>query len=203
MESGASFEEAARHLREEGLTEFDPELDTSGWDSAQKLAVLVARAKEVRYDVSDMNVKGIERVSPLLLRAARPLGLRVKLVAIFRETAGGHVAAVLPAAVPAEGHLGAVRFDDNVVVLRSGEMGEMVCIGKGRGSLPVATAVLNDLLGFFHPSRSWAGRFPRAAGRPAVPLFERHLRIEGGAARITEAPAGDSVPVLDSLRSVE
>jgi hypothetical protein len=41
-------------------------------------------------------------------------------------------------------------------------MGELVYIGTGGGSLPVATAVLNDLIGLYHPSRSWTGRYPRA-----------------------------------------
>jgi homoserine O-acetyltransferase len=199
IESGASFDEAARFLREEGLSEFDPELDTSGWDSAQKLAVLISRVEEARTTASDLFVKGIETLDPALARAAIPLGLRVRLVAVFRSLAEGNEAGVLPAAVPAEGHLGSVRAEDNVVILRSGEAGEMVYIGKGGGSLPVATAVFNDLVGLFHPSRSWSGRFPRASRKPAAPRFGRHLAMRGGTAFFSEAPAPGSVPVLDSL----
>ncbi|MBM3319612.1 MAG: homoserine O-acetyltransferase [Candidatus Eisenbacteria bacterium] len=199
IESGATFDEATRFLREEGFSEFDPELDTSGWDSAQKLAVLLSRAEEARITASDLFVKGIETIDPVLARAAIPLGLRVRLVAIYRSLAEGLEAGVLPAAVPAEGHLGSVRAEDNVVILRSGEGGEMVYIGKGRGSLPVATAVFNDLVGLFHPSRSWTGQFPRPPRKPAPPRFERHLAMRDGTAFFSDAPAPGSVPVLDSF----
>jgi hypothetical protein len=79
-------------------------------------------------------------------------------------------------AVPAEGHLGGVHGEDNVVVLDRGEEGELVQLGRGSGVLPVATAALNDLVGLFHPSRSWTGRYPRAAAPPAAPAFARWFR---------------------------
>jgi hypothetical protein len=85
------------------------------------------------------------------------------------------------------------------VVLRSGEIGEMVYLGKGRGSLPVATAVLNDLIGIFHARRSWTGRYPRAERKPASPHFTRFLSIEEGGPSIVPSPTRSSVPLLDSL----
>ena len=45
MEQGFSFSAALNHARALGISEPDPELDLSGWDTAQKLLILCARAQ--------------------------------------------------------------------------------------------------------------------------------------------------------------
>ncbi|RPJ42495.1 MAG: alpha/beta fold hydrolase, partial [Candidatus Latescibacterota bacterium] len=199
MEEGLSREEAIRRATSLGLIEFGPEIEISGWDSAQKLSVLLARAKGLRYSVGDIPVTGIDRLDERLPRAALHLGLRVRLAALFEERADGPVGGVLPVAVAAESHLGSVRGENNVVVLRSGEMGEMVYIGRGRGGLPAATAVLNDLIGLYHPSRSWTGRYPRASRKLGPVPFRRWLRPAGAGAVVADGPSDDGVPILEAL----
>jgi hypothetical protein len=105
----------------------------------------------------------------------------------------------MPLAVPAEGHLGGVRGENNVIVVDEGEAGEMVHLGLGAGSLPVATAALNDLIGLFNPARSWTGRYPRAEHLPHAPRFVHYLARELGATVITDTPGRGAVPLLDSL----
>lgn len=199
LEEGMDWVAALRGIREEGFTDWDPDLHTSGWDTSQKLAVLLARAKGVRYSSGEITVRGLGEMDPRLPAGALGRGLRVKLVALFEQDGDGPVAGVLPAAVRAESHIGSVHGEDNVVVLRSGEMGEMVYLGKGRGSLPVATAVLNDLIGLYHPSRSWTGRYPRAAEPPRAPRFGRWLVREGGEIRVIDGERPGAVPILESM----
>jgi homoserine O-acetyltransferase len=199
MEHGFSFQAALSHAAGRGLTEPDPELDVSGWDTAQKLGMLIARTEQRRYVAEDLLIGGIERLDPVVVREAARLGLRVKLVGLFERDGATQVAGVLPLAVPAEGHLGAVRDDNNVVVIDGGEAGETVHLGRGAGSLPIATAALNDLIGLFHPARSWTGRYPRAERAPDAPRFAHRLVREGGAAVITDQHTPDGVPLLDSL----
>jgi hypothetical protein len=76
--------------------------------------------------------------------------------------------------------------------------GEMVFLGRGMGDLPVASAVLGDLIGLFHPARSWTGRFPRAAKSPRRPEIARYLALERGSPMIVGAPRAGAVPLLDS-----
>jgi hypothetical protein len=67
----------------------------------------------------------------------------------------------------------------------------------------VATALLNDLIGLFHPSHSWTGRFPPAGFAPAAPEFDRYLAraADGDAATVPAGEAGpDAVPLLESMR---
>jgi homoserine O-acetyltransferase len=200
MEAGEPFEAALAHAAALELTEPDPRLDVSGWDTAQKLLILVTRTLGVRFGVEQLPVRGIADLDPELVREAPRLGLRVKLVGLFQRAADGPpVAAVLPAAVAAQGHLGGVRGADNVIVLAGEETGELVHLGRGGGQLPVATALLNDLIGLFHPSHSWTGRFPPAGFAPVAPEFSRWLVREGGVS-IGERATPGAIPLRDSMR---
>jgi hypothetical protein len=151
-------------------------------------------------------VRGIADLDPVLVEGAPRLGLRVKLVGLLHLGNGRRpVAGVLPLAVPAGGHLGSVRGANNVIVLSGEETGELVQLGQGSGKLPVATALLNDLIGLFHPSHSWVGRFPPAPVAPVPPEFARFLvRAPEVAATVGVAvadhPSPDSVPLLESLK---
>jgi homoserine O-acetyltransferase len=199
VEQGVAFGAALAHATRLDLTEPDPALDVSGWDTAQKLTMLIARAEGRRYLVQDLSVTGITTLDPVLVRDAVPLGLRVKLVGLFARQATRPVAAVLPLAVPAEGHLGGVRGENNVIVVDEGDAGEMVHLGHGAGSLPVATAALNDLIGLFNLKRSWTGRYPRADHAPDVPRFGHYLVHQRGATVISDTAEPGAVPLLQSI----
>lgn len=200
MEAGDPFGAALAQAAALELTEPDPRLDVSGWDTAQKLLILVTRTLGVRFGIEQLAVRGIADVDPVLVREAPRLGLRVKLVGLFQRSGDGPpAAAVLPAAVPAQGHLGGVRGADNVIVLFGEETGELVHLGRGGGQLPVASALLNDLIGLFHPSHSWTGRFPAAGFAPVAPEFSRWLVREGGVS-VGERATPGAIPLLDSLR---
>ncbi|MBP7149012.1 MAG: homoserine O-acetyltransferase [Acidobacteria bacterium] len=198
VEQGYSLASSIAFARALEITEPDPELDVSGWDTAQKLLILASRARELRFSIDGLTVAGIAELDPVLVREAQRLGLRVKLAALFDATADGAVGAVLPVAAPADGHLGGVRGEDNVVVLDGGETGELVYLGRGSGTLPVATAVLNDLLGLYHQPRSWTGAYPPGP-RLLPPRFAHFLAREGGSAVIVDGPAAGAVPLLASL----
>jgi homoserine O-acetyltransferase len=199
MEQGFAFSAALAEAQALGLTEPDPELDVSGWDTAQKLTMLIARAEGRRYLVEDLMVRGLGGVDPVLVREAPQLGLRVKLVGLFERSAPAPIAAVLPLAVPAESHLGGVRGDYNVVVIDGGQDAELVHLGRGAGGLPIAMAALNDLIGLFHPARSWTGRYPRALAPASAPMFAHFLVRQSGATLITDTPEDGGVSLLGSL----
>jgi hypothetical protein len=164
--------------------------------------MLVARATGRRHLVEELAVRGIGGLDPVLVRTAPDRGLRIKLVALYARGERGAVAGVLPLAVPADGHLGGVRGDGNVVVIDGGEQGEVVHLGRGSGSLPIATAALNDVLGLFHPAHSWTGRYPRAELVPAAPRFARFLARPGGAPELVDEDSPGAVPLLSALLSL-
>jgi homoserine O-acetyltransferase len=76
---------------------------------------------------------------------------------------------------------------------------ELVHSGGKAGGLPIAMAALNDLIGLFHPARSWTGRYPRTLAPASAPAFAHFLVRQGGATLITDAPGDGGVPLLGSL----
>jgi homoserine O-acetyltransferase len=193
---GGTLEEGLRRAEEEELTEVDSALDLSGWDTAQKLTILIARAAHKRYAVDDVPTRGIAGIDPDLVRSVAAADMRVKLVAYAQLGREGIRATVRPMAVPRDSHLGVVRNADNVVVLQNAEEGEMVHLGHGAGTLPVATAVLNDLLGVIDPEESWTGRFPAGAGPLEEPSFERWVSVVDGRAVVGDAETDGAIPLL-------
>ena len=196
MTEGLSLREGLDVAVARGLTETDPDLDLSGWDSAQKLSILVTRLLRHRHTLSGMEVKGLDSFDPALARTARRLGLCVKLVAYAQLHSGAPVATVRPMAVPIDSHLGANRDNNHVVVLLSKREGEIVQMGQGAGTLPVATAVLNDLIGVLDTRHSWTGRFPASNEVVGSPVFEEHLLMDESGPVIVKRPTEDSIPVL-------
>jgi homoserine dehydrogenase len=199
MEEGASFGRALRLAIERELTEPDPRLDTSGWDTAQKLGILLARVTGRRYTARNIETIGIDDIDPEWVRAAPRANVRVKLAALALRRGDELQAVVRPLAVPSESHLGLVRDLNHVVVLRDSDGGESVHLGSGAGALPVATAVLNDLIGLFDPRRSWTGRFPPAERAPGAPSFRRWFTLRDGKPSISEKPGRGAIPVADVL----
>ena len=65
--------------------------------------------------------------------------------------------------------------------------------------LPVATAVLNDLIGVFDLSHSWTGWYPAAKGAVAAPQFGQWLVLRDGRPERTGLPAAEGVPILDVI----
>ena len=198
VEEGMTLDEAVESAGEAGLTRPDPELYVSGWDTAQKLTILAARTYKRRFIAEEIAVQGLQDLDPEIVRAATERGYRVKFVGLYGASRESPVLGVLPAAVPAESHLGGIHAENNGVVMDNQLGGEMVFLGRGVGDLPVASAVLGDLVGIFHPARSWTGRFPRAEKSPRPPEFARYLVLERGRPLIVSAPRPGAVPLLDS-----
>jgi homoserine dehydrogenase len=200
IEQGSDLAEAVGIAEARDLTEPDPDLDVSGWDSAQKLSLLLARSTGRRYVGQRIATQGLDSVDPALVRGARALELKIKLVALAQASANGLTATVRPMAVRHDGHLGMVRGVNNVVVTHAPDGGEMVYAGTGAGALPVATAVLNDLIGVFDAEHSWTGRFPPVDAAVDAPTFDRWLVPDGNGLRVEERERDGAVPVLPVLR---
>jgi len=204
VEGGATFDDALATAVDRGLTEPDPQLDLSGWDTMQKLIILVARTLGTRYGQEAIPTRSITGIAPALIQGAPALGLRVKLIGLFvepvtRKDDAPPILGVLPVAVPLEGYLGGARDDNNVLVVDGGEEGELAYFARGGGDVPVASAVLGDLVGLFEPTRSWTGRYPPAERKPVPPRFTHFLQATGGEVRVAEENTADTIPILSSL----
>ena len=142
---GVSFESALRSAQEAGLAEADPSLDIGGWDAAQKLVVLAALAFGEWVPLTGVRVRGIEDVTPERLARARERGRALRLVATAERRARRLELAVEPRELPLDHPLAAVTMEENAVLVRGEDVGELLFRGRGAGARPTATAVLADL----------------------------------------------------------
>jgi homoserine O-acetyltransferase len=178
MEQGVGLHEAVGIAQARDLTEPDPDLDVSGWDTAQKLTLLLTRSTGRRYLGHEIETRGLDSVDPHVVRRASQLDLRVKLVALAQASGDALGATVRPMAVRHDGHLGMVRGTNNIVVTHAPDGGEMVYAGTG----------------------GWTGRFPPVEGDVRAPTFDRWLAPEGDAVRMVETEREGAIPVLPILR---
>lgn len=141
---GMGFDRAVAEAQARGFAEADPRADLSGADAAAK-AVLLARIASGRaLTLDDVSVRGIDGAPPPELHAGA--GLRVRLVArCLLGDDGSCRLSVAPEPVRADDPLGAVRDEENVMIVTAADGSETVLRGRGAGRRPTALAVLADL----------------------------------------------------------
>ena len=161
---GIPFGEALRAAQEAGFAEADPALDIGGWDAAQKLVVLAALAFGEWVPLSGVRVRGIEDVTLERLTRARERGRALRLVAAAERRGRRLELWVEPREVPADHPLAMVSREENAVLVRGDDVGELLFRGRGAGARPTATAVLADLCDVMR------GAGEEAALRPAPAL---------------------------------
>jgi homoserine dehydrogenase len=140
-----SFDAALEAAQVAGLAEADPTLDVGGWDAAQKLVVLAALAFGEWVPLAEASVQGIEDVTPARLSRARARGRVLRLVATAERRSKRLTLAVGPRELPLDHPLAAVTMEENAVLVRGEDVGELLFRGRGAGARPTATAVLADL----------------------------------------------------------
>jgi homoserine dehydrogenase len=144
LAAGRPFAEAIREARERGFAEADSRRDTSGRDSADKVAIL-ARLLGARVAPEDVPFEGIEALDPDDFAFGRRRGWALRLVGSFHDGGAQATAGVAPSFVPESSLLARPRAAENAIVLRSAHAGDVGLIGPGAGGAPTATALLADV----------------------------------------------------------
>ena len=145
MEAGATYEEALREAQARGFAEADPTDDVSGADAAAKMAILATVAFNSRYSLADVEVVGIDRITPLDVAAARELDMVIRLVGMARLLDGKVDVRVGPALVDRHHPLAAVEGAFNAVMLQGDAIREITLEGPGAGGIETASAVIADM----------------------------------------------------------
>ncbi len=145
-EEGEGFDAVLRDAQRLGYAEADPHYDVDGLDAAHKLVLLVHLALDRWITLDDFYVEGIRGIDPIDIHYAREFGLRIKLLAIAKQTAAGIEARVHPTMVPIRHLLADVRGNFNAVFVIGDAVGPTLHTGQGAGMMPTASAVVGDLL---------------------------------------------------------
>jgi homoserine dehydrogenase len=93
-----------------------------------------------------MPKEGIIKISREDIVYAKELGYNIKLLAAGIKKGNEIELSVHPAFIPASHPLSTVKNEYNAVYLKGNAVGELLFYGKGAGSLPTGSAVLEDII---------------------------------------------------------
>jgi len=138
MEQGVDFERAVEEAQKLGIAERDPSGDVLGIDAGYKATILHCVAfKPITFD--EIAVKGIAEVTVDEVKRALSKGKRIRLVATVED----ENVRVAPEEV--SGPL-AVSSNENVALIESDLLGELLIKGAGAGLKETASGVVSDLV---------------------------------------------------------
>jgi homoserine dehydrogenase len=176
---GRAFADALAEARTRGFAEADSTRDTSGRDTADKVAIL-ARLLGVQLSPETIPTHGIDSLEPTDIAYGRRRGLALRLRGFLRIGGASVAAGVAPAFVPEASLLARAQGAENAIVFHGPTTGPVGLIGPGAGGAPTAAALLADVREI---AREGAGRplgRPRTAALTADAEPRRHyLRTDG------------------------
>jgi homoserine dehydrogenase len=144
-EVGEAFQVALAKAQELGFSEPDPSFDISGKDASQKLSILISILKGEHCHPAQIDIRGIEFVTPWDIQFAAEHHWMIKPMATYEEKDGMNFAAVEPVFLSRNSVLASARNEYNALCLDCENIGKQILIGKGAGEMPTASALLSDL----------------------------------------------------------
>ncbi len=142
-DEGLTYEQALAEAREMGYAEADPTYDVKGIDPAIKLVILANTIWHLGARFADVEITGIDQITPDALSLAQSDDATIRLVAEAIPSRG--LLRVSPRMLP-RSHPLVVQGTLNAVTLETDMAGSLTFIGKGAGSIETASAILGDLL---------------------------------------------------------
>jgi homoserine dehydrogenase len=106
LDNGGTMEEAIKEAQRLGAAEADPSHDTHGHDTANKLFIIMKSFANYSGSISDIEVEGIQNISPEQLSRAKLLGNKIKLLASAEHEGNAWKLFVKPTEVNATSFLG-------------------------------------------------------------------------------------------------
>ena len=139
-EAGVTMSQALEEAQRAGYAEADPAYDVKGIDTACKLVIMANWLMGRDATIKDVDIEGIESVTPADVEKAKAKNSVVKLVGTLEDRITVHPALV------EKNHPLAVDGALNAVSFKAKFAGEITLVGKGAGGIETAGAVLRDLI---------------------------------------------------------
>ncbi|MFT7086626.1 MAG: homoserine dehydrogenase [Rickettsiales bacterium] len=142
----ADFSDALKEAQALGYAEADPTFDIEGIDTAHKIALLAAIAKNSIVKFDGMHIEGITKISLTDIKFADELGYKIKLCGIFEDYGNTIKQAVYPCLIEKSNILARVSDSYNCVATLADNADWNWQVGRGAGSKPTASAIIADLV---------------------------------------------------------
>ncbi|MFQ5863462.1 MAG: homoserine dehydrogenase, partial [Candidatus Brocadiales bacterium] len=167
-DQGKTFKEALAMAQMLGYAETNPEADIKGYDTRDKIIVLLQLLYGIFVKKEDVATEGIEFLEKIDFDyASRKLGTNIKLLGSIRRSGGEVTAAVSPIMIKDSHVLSRANGALNAILVESKYCETMCFVGKGAGAGPTANSVVSDII-----SIAGGARFSPGA---EVLRFNKHL----------------------------
>lgn len=150
LERGGTLADAIREAQHLGAAEADPSHDLHGHDTANKLFIILKSFTTYAGTIADIQIQGIQNITPADLTAAKSRGNIIKLVAEAMPSATGWQLTVAPVELPRISFLGSCEGWEMGFEIET-DLYEKICM-KNYEADPVGTsaAVMRDCLEVYH-----------------------------------------------------
>ncbi|HSW48301.1 MAG TPA: homoserine dehydrogenase [Candidatus Saccharimonadales bacterium] len=153
MEAGLDFDTAVKIAQDRGFAEANHILDTGGYDSRDKLALIASLIFNAEVNPEKISTRGIVDITPVDIDFADKYkvaeggrGYAIKLLAIAQRRNGDVELRVGPALLSRDHPLASVRDEVNAVYVEGELAGPQTFSGRGAGTNPTTSAVISDIL---------------------------------------------------------
>ncbi len=85
LETGGSFDEAVKEAQRTGAAEADPSLDVNGYDTANKLYIIMKSFTNYSGQLNDIQIEGIQNITVNQLVETKKRGRKIKLLGIAEK----------------------------------------------------------------------------------------------------------------------
>jgi len=140
-EASLSLQKALAEARHKGYAEKNPGNDLGGLDTAAKLVIIANWVLKRRISLKELEITGISKIRPEVIRKARTSGARVKLIGRLSDSE----ASVKPESIQLDDPV-CVRDTLNALTFSTEHTGDVTLIGHGAGGEQTASAIIRDLV---------------------------------------------------------
>lgn len=146
-EDNLDFKVALKQAQDLGYAETDPTFDIENIDSAHKLTILAAIAKNSEPDFKSLHIEGITKISIDDIRFASEFGYKIKSLGIYEDVSENKIKQfVYPALIKKSEKIANINDSYNAILSFGNNAQWNFQVGRGAGSKPTASAVVADII---------------------------------------------------------
>ena len=146
LEQGGSLDDAVRQAQKIGAAEADTSLDIGGYDTANKLYIIMKSFTNFSGDLEDIKVKGIRNITRIVVEQANVQHKRIKLLALAEKEGNNWHLSVQPAELPNDSFLGQCNGWEMGIQLQTDLYEELAMKIYEEDPIATSAAVLRDII---------------------------------------------------------
>jgi len=141
-----TYQTALKAAQEMGIAETDPTLDVEGFDTRNKLLIIVNQIFEKNFKLDEIPTKGISKTTPNDIDRAVEAGKVLKLVGTGHCENGQIKLTVKPRQLESDHPLAGIHYSEKGISYLTDTMGRITVTGGKSSPVGAAAALLKDLI---------------------------------------------------------